>query len=161
MILPTNGKSVIILIIMAVAANTMAMTARERMSEYATLKALGFKPGKVAALIMGEAFLLALVGAGIGIGIGEVAGKAAAAALAQPVGHPAAVRRRTRAVAARARTASRRAPPAPAPHGRASPPARCSPAARGGAVLRPGVRTTRQEGIEPPTCRFGDGCSAN
>jgi hypothetical protein len=20
---------------------------------------------------------------------------------------------------------------------------------------------TRQEGIEPPTCRFGDGCSAN
>ncbi len=33
---------VVILIIMAVAANTMAMTARERLSEYATLKALGF-----------------------------------------------------------------------------------------------------------------------
>jgi putative ABC transport system permease protein len=58
---------VVILIIMAVAANTMAMTARERLSEYATLKALGFKPGKVAAMIMGEAFLLALVGAGIGM----------------------------------------------------------------------------------------------
>jgi putative ABC transport system permease protein len=58
---------VVILIIMAVAANTMAMTARERMSEYATLKALGFKPGKVAAMIMGEAFLLAFVGAGIGM----------------------------------------------------------------------------------------------
>ena len=58
---------VVILIIMAVAANTMAMTARERLSEYATLKALGFKPGKVAAMIMGEAFLLAIVGAGIGM----------------------------------------------------------------------------------------------
>jgi putative ABC transport system permease protein len=45
---------IVILIIMAVAANTMAMTARERLSEYATLKALGFKPGKVAAMIMGS-----------------------------------------------------------------------------------------------------------
>src|SRR5512134_126771 len=56
---------VVILIIMAVAANTMAMTARERLAEYATLKALGFKPGMVAAIIMGEALLLALIGAGI------------------------------------------------------------------------------------------------
>ena len=58
---------VVILIIMAVAANTMAMTARERLPEYATLKALGFKPGTVAAMIMGEALLLALIGAGIGM----------------------------------------------------------------------------------------------
>ena len=58
---------VVILIIMAVAANTMAMTARERLSEYATLKALGFKPGTVAAMIMGEALLLALIGAGLGM----------------------------------------------------------------------------------------------
>ena len=33
---------VVIVIIMAVMANTMAMAARERLSEYATLKALGF-----------------------------------------------------------------------------------------------------------------------
>ena len=33
---------VVIVIIMAVMANTMAMTARERYAEYATLKALGF-----------------------------------------------------------------------------------------------------------------------
>ncbi len=58
---------VVILIIMAVAANTMAMTARERLPEYATLKALGFKPATVAAMIMGEALLLALIGAGIGM----------------------------------------------------------------------------------------------
>ncbi len=60
---------VVILIIMAVAANTMAMTARERMSEYATLKAIGFKPRLVGAVIMGEAFALALVGAGIGMAL--------------------------------------------------------------------------------------------
>ena len=39
---------VVIVIIMAVMANTMAMTARERLAEYATLKALGFAPGFVA-----------------------------------------------------------------------------------------------------------------
>lgn len=58
---------VVIIIIMAVVANTMAMTARERLSEYATLKALGFPPGFVAALIFGEAMVLCLIGAGIGI----------------------------------------------------------------------------------------------
>lgn len=58
---------VVIFIIMAVVANTMAMTARERIAEYATLKALGFSPRYVASLIFGEAMLLAAVGAGIGI----------------------------------------------------------------------------------------------
>lgn len=58
---------VVIIIIMAVVANTMAMTARERLSEYATLKALGFSPCFVAALIFGEAMVLCLIGAGIGI----------------------------------------------------------------------------------------------
>ncbi len=58
---------VVIFIIMAVVANTMAMTARERIAEYATLKVLGFSPGYVAALIFGEAMVLAFFGAGIGI----------------------------------------------------------------------------------------------
>jgi putative ABC transport system permease protein len=58
---------IVILIIMAVAANTMAMTARERLSEYATLKALGFPPRTVALLILAEAMLLAAVGGAIGM----------------------------------------------------------------------------------------------
>ncbi len=58
---------VVIFIIMAVVANTMAMTARERISEYATLKVLGFSPGYVAALVFGEALMIALIGAGLGI----------------------------------------------------------------------------------------------
>ncbi|MRV75623.1 FtsX-like permease family protein [Duganella sp. FT92W] len=60
---------VVIVIIMAVMANTMAMSARERQAEYATLKVLGFGPGYLAALIIGEALLLALVGAAGGIAL--------------------------------------------------------------------------------------------
>lgn len=57
----------VIFIILAVMANTMAMTARERIGEYATLKALGFGPRFLAGLIYGESIAIALVGAGIGI----------------------------------------------------------------------------------------------
>jgi putative ABC transport system permease protein len=60
---------VVIVIILAVMANTMAMTARERLSEYATLKALGFSPAFVAALIFGESMMLAAIGAGAGIAL--------------------------------------------------------------------------------------------
>ncbi len=58
---------VVIVIIMAVMANTMAMTARERGAEYATLKALGFGNGFVASLILAESVGIALIGAGVGV----------------------------------------------------------------------------------------------
>lgn len=57
----------VIAIIMAVMANTMAMTARERKQEYATLKALGFPGRFLAGLIFGESLLLALAAGTIGI----------------------------------------------------------------------------------------------
>jgi putative ABC transport system permease protein len=60
---------VVILIILLVMANTMAMTARERLSEYATFKALGFSPGFVAALIFGESLLICTAGAALGIAL--------------------------------------------------------------------------------------------
>ncbi len=60
---------VVILIIMAVMANTIAMTARERTAEYATLKALGFGPGFIGWLIVGESLLIALVGGAIAIAL--------------------------------------------------------------------------------------------
>jgi len=53
---------VVVIIIMAVMANTMAMTARERYSEYATMKALGFSGGFVALLIVAESLAIALAG---------------------------------------------------------------------------------------------------
>lgn len=60
---------VVVLIIMAVMANTMAMAARERMREYATLKALGFSDGFVSLLIFGESLALSLAGGLLGIAL--------------------------------------------------------------------------------------------
>ncbi|MEK8033199.1 ABC transporter permease [Ideonella sp. DXS29W] len=70
---------IIIVIIMVVMANTMTMTARERMAEYATLKALGFSPGFVVRLLFGESLLIALIGGGLGLAatfpaVGAIAG---------------------------------------------------------------------------------------
>lgn len=60
---------VVIFIILAVMANTMAMTARERMAEYATLKALGFGPGFLGSLIFGESLAIAAAGALLGVAL--------------------------------------------------------------------------------------------
>jgi putative ABC transport system permease protein len=58
--------------LLLVMGNTMAMTVRERTKEVGTLKAIGFKRRTVAALFIGEAVLLAVVGAAIGIGAAVV-----------------------------------------------------------------------------------------
>ena len=58
---------IIVVIIMAVMANTMTMTARERLAEYATLKALGFSPGFVVRLLFGESLLIAALGGVAGL----------------------------------------------------------------------------------------------
>jgi len=60
---------IIVVIIMAVMANTMTMTARERLAEYATLKALGFSPGFVVQLLFGESLLIALIGGAFGLAL--------------------------------------------------------------------------------------------
>ncbi len=58
---------VVILIILAVMANTMAMSARERTAEYATLKTLGFGPGFIVLLIFGESLAICMAGGGLGL----------------------------------------------------------------------------------------------
>lgn len=60
---------VVILIILAVMANTMAMAARERSREYATLKVLGFGNGFVSLLIVAESLTLSLLGGALGIAL--------------------------------------------------------------------------------------------
>jgi putative ABC transport system permease protein len=54
-------------IILLVLGNTMAMTARERISEYAVMKTLGFRPLHVVGLIIGESLFIAALGGAMGL----------------------------------------------------------------------------------------------
>lgn len=54
-------------IIMLVLGNTMAMTARERMNEYAVMKTLGFRTYHIVGLILGESLFIAALGGAMGI----------------------------------------------------------------------------------------------
>ena len=58
---------VVIIIIMVVVANTMAMTARERIGEYAIFKAMGFQAHHIAGMVFGESLFIAITGGCIGI----------------------------------------------------------------------------------------------
>jgi putative ABC transport system permease protein len=60
---------VVIFIIMAVVANTMAMTTRERTGDYAIMKTLGFGAKDITILIFGEALVITLTGGLIGIAL--------------------------------------------------------------------------------------------
>jgi len=58
---------VVIVIVMAVMANAMAMSARERVTEYATLKALGFGSGFLSLLVFGESMIISIFGGALGM----------------------------------------------------------------------------------------------
>jgi putative ABC transport system permease protein len=59
----------VIFTILLVTANTMSMAVRERRTEIAVLKTLGFSSATVMGLILGEALLIAGLGGGIGLGL--------------------------------------------------------------------------------------------
>ena len=63
------GSLGILLIMALILANTIAMGVRERTHEYGVLRAIGFRPGHILAFVLGEAALVALVGALVGVGI--------------------------------------------------------------------------------------------
>jgi len=54
--------------ILLVTANTMSMAVRERRTEIAVLKTLGFSSAKVMGLVVAEALLLGVLGGALGIG---------------------------------------------------------------------------------------------
>ncbi|MCI0613648.1 ABC transporter permease [bacterium] len=58
---------VVIGVILLVLANTMAMSARERINEYAVMKTIGFSGKHLAALIAGEAIFISIIGGIIGL----------------------------------------------------------------------------------------------
>jgi len=55
--------------ILLVAANTMAQSVRERTSELAVLKTLGFSDGLILVLVLVESSVVTLVGGGIGLAL--------------------------------------------------------------------------------------------
>jgi putative ABC transport system permease protein len=55
--------------ILLVSGNTMAMSVRERIREVGVLKTLGFTPGAILAIILGEAGFISLIGGAIGCGL--------------------------------------------------------------------------------------------
>ncbi len=60
---------VVIIIILVVVANTMAMSVRERLWEYAVFKTLGFVGTQIALLILGESLVITLLGGALGIAL--------------------------------------------------------------------------------------------
>jgi putative ABC transport system permease protein len=60
---------VILVIMMLILGNTIAMTVRERTREYGVLRAMGFRPGHLALLVLGEAAAIGLCGALLGVAI--------------------------------------------------------------------------------------------
>jgi putative ABC transport system permease protein len=65
----TGIVSAVFFTLLLVAGNTMAQSVRERTSEFAVLKTLGYADGLVMGLVLLESCLLALVAGGIGLGL--------------------------------------------------------------------------------------------
>jgi putative ABC transport system permease protein len=55
-----------------VAGNTMAMSVRERTTEIAVMRTLGFPSSTIFLLIAGEALLMSIIGGIVGVGLARV-----------------------------------------------------------------------------------------
>ncbi len=69
LVLLTVMSWLIIGVILMVLINTMAMTARERTSEYAFMKSMGFQGYHLWGMISGEAILISISGGALGLGL--------------------------------------------------------------------------------------------
>ena len=68
LLMGTIGMAVVFAILL-ISANAMLMNQRERTSEIAVLKTLGFSNTSILGMILGEAVLLSVLACGLGIGI--------------------------------------------------------------------------------------------
>jgi putative ABC transport system permease protein len=66
-LLMTSIGVVIVAVILLIAGNTMAMAARERITEIAVFRTLGFQKSTILALVLGESVLIALASGVFGI----------------------------------------------------------------------------------------------
>ena len=69
----TGISTAIALVILLISANTMAMAARERVTEIAVLRTLGFGKPLILGLILAESLLLSATGAFLGLGLFRLA----------------------------------------------------------------------------------------
>ncbi len=69
----TGISTAIALVILLISANTMAMAARERVTEIAVLRTLGFGKPLILTLILAESLLLSATGAFVGLGLFRLA----------------------------------------------------------------------------------------
>jgi len=60
---------VVLVILVLILGNTLAMATRERTTEYAVMRAIGFRPVHVIWLVLGEGFVIAAVGAAFGVAL--------------------------------------------------------------------------------------------
>ncbi|MGA7989873.1 MAG: FtsX-like permease family protein [Thermoanaerobaculia bacterium] len=65
----TSISVIIAVVILLIAGNTMAMAARERVTEIAVLRTLGYPKHTILGLILGESLLLSAVGGLLGLGV--------------------------------------------------------------------------------------------
>jgi putative ABC transport system permease protein len=61
--------SAVLFTMLLVAANTMAQSVRERTSELAVMKTLGFSQTSIVAIVLGESLFIALLGGILGLGL--------------------------------------------------------------------------------------------
>jgi putative ABC transport system permease protein len=59
-------SAVVLLILILILGNTLAMATRERTSEYAAMRAIGFRPRQVVGMVIAEGFVVAAVGVAVG-----------------------------------------------------------------------------------------------
>jgi putative ABC transport system permease protein len=68
-LLVTSIGVIIVFVILLIAANTMAMAARERVTEIAVMRTLGYQKGTILGLILGESVLVGVFGGLFGIAV--------------------------------------------------------------------------------------------
>jgi len=72
--------------LLLVTGNTMAQSVRERISELAVLKTVGFRDGTVLGIVMAESILIMVIGGGLGLGIGWMVAQGINEALGAMIG---------------------------------------------------------------------------
>jgi putative ABC transport system permease protein len=77
---------VVLLILMLILANTMAMATRERTTEYAVMRAIGFQSRHIVGMVLGEGLLISLVGSVLGVALAAPSLKFAGQVLEKKMG---------------------------------------------------------------------------